>query len=79
MEIKHLGPICLEKPTSLQVIPLLNLSNFNRPLTAARLSATPGSVDFLGPKMGAHNEEIYCGELGLSKERLAELKAAAVI
>ena len=44
-----------------------------------KFSATPGSVDFLGPKMGPHNEEIYCGELGLSKERLTELKAAGII
>jgi succinyl-CoA--D-citramalate CoA-transferase len=44
-----------------------------------KFSATPGSVDFLGPPMGAHNEEIFCGELGLSKERLAELKAVGVI
>jgi crotonobetainyl-CoA:carnitine CoA-transferase CaiB-like acyl-CoA transferase len=44
-----------------------------------KFSATPGSVDFLGPKMGHHNEEIYCGELGLSKERLAELKKTGVI
>jgi len=27
-----------------------------------KFSATPGSVDFLGPPMGAHNEEIYGGE-----------------
>jgi len=44
-----------------------------------KFSATPGSVDFLGPKMGAHNEEIYGTELGLSKERLKELKDAGVI
>ena len=44
-----------------------------------KFSATPGSVDFLGREMGEDNEAIYCGELGLSKERLAELKAAAVI
>jgi succinyl-CoA---D-citramalate CoA-transferase len=44
-----------------------------------KFSATPGSVDFLGPQMGAHNEEILCGELGLSKERLKELKDAGVI
>lgn len=79
MEIKHLGPICREKPTSLQVIPLLNLSNFNRPLTAARLSATPGSVDFLGRKLGEDNEAIYCGELGFSNKKLKELKEAGVI
>ena len=44
-----------------------------------KFSATPGSVDFLGPKMGTHNEEIFSGELGLSKERLKELKEAGII
>ncbi len=44
-----------------------------------KFSATPGSVDFLGPTMGAHNEEIYCGELGISKEKLKELNAAGII
>jgi succinyl-CoA--D-citramalate CoA-transferase len=44
-----------------------------------KFSATPGSVDFLGPRMGAHNEEIYCGELGLSKDKLKELKDAGII
>ena len=44
-----------------------------------KFSATPGSVDFLGPAMGAHNEEIYGAELGLSKDRLKELKDAGII
>jgi formyl-CoA transferase len=44
-----------------------------------KFSATPGSVDFLGPQMGAHNEAILCGELGLSKERLAELQKAGIV
>ncbi len=44
-----------------------------------KFSATPGSVDFLGRKLGEDNEAIYCGELGLSKEKLHELKAAAII
>jgi formyl-CoA transferase len=44
-----------------------------------RFSRTPGSVDFLGPAMGAHNEEIYCGELGYSKERLARLREDGIV
>jgi crotonobetainyl-CoA:carnitine CoA-transferase CaiB-like acyl-CoA transferase len=44
-----------------------------------KFSATPGSVDFLGPHMGAHNEEILGGELGLTKEKLKELKDAGII
>jgi crotonobetainyl-CoA:carnitine CoA-transferase CaiB-like acyl-CoA transferase len=44
-----------------------------------KFSRTPGSVDFLGPKMGEHNEEIYGGELGLTRERLQELRDAGII
>jgi len=44
-----------------------------------RLSATPGEIRWPGAAIGAHNEAIYCGELGLSAERLAELRDAGVI
>lgn len=44
-----------------------------------KFSATPGSVDFLGRKLGEDNEEILCGELGLSKEKLKELKDAGIV
>ena len=44
-----------------------------------KFSKTPGSVDFLGPTMGEHNNEIYCGELGYSKEKLKQLKDAGII
>jgi hypothetical protein len=29
--------------------------------------------------MGQHNEEIYCGKLGMPKERLAELRDKGII
>ena len=45
----------------------------------AQVSATPGSVDFLGAAIGAHNDEIYGNELGFSKERLKQLKEAGII
>ena len=43
------------------------------------LSETPGRIDHPGPELGEHNEEIYVGELGLSREELAELEAAGVV
>jgi crotonobetainyl-CoA:carnitine CoA-transferase CaiB-like acyl-CoA transferase len=44
-----------------------------------KFSETPGSVDFLGPEMGAHNQEIYGGELGYSNEKIEALKQQRVV
>jgi len=45
-----------------------------------RLSATPGEVRHAGPlEIGADNEEIYCGRLGLSRDELAALRSKNVV
>jgi crotonobetainyl-CoA:carnitine CoA-transferase CaiB-like acyl-CoA transferase len=44
-----------------------------------RLSETPGSVRWAGPALGAHNREVYAGELGLSDTELEQLKADGII
>ena len=45
-----------------------------------KLSATPGKVESTGPvEVGAHNEEIYCGRLGLSRDDLQTLKYRGII
>jgi succinyl-CoA:(S)-malate CoA-transferase subunit B len=45
-----------------------------------RLTATPGRIDHLGPvEVGAHNEEVYCGRLGLTRDDLRALRARGVI
>ena len=49
------------------------------PNLVPKLSATPGKVNFLGSELGAHNDEIYRGMLGLSEAELQRLKDAAVI
>jgi crotonobetainyl-CoA:carnitine CoA-transferase CaiB-like acyl-CoA transferase len=45
----------------------------------AQLSATPGRIDHLGRALGADNDAVYRDLLGLDEDRLAGLRAAAVI
>ncbi len=45
----------------------------------ARLSDTPGRVEYLGRDLGADNDAVYGGLLGLSPERLDALRAAGTI
>jgi crotonobetainyl-CoA:carnitine CoA-transferase CaiB-like acyl-CoA transferase len=45
-----------------------------------KLSLTPGAIDHPGPvAVGAHNEEIYRGRLGLTSDDLAGLRARGVV
>ena len=45
-----------------------------------KLSRTPGEIVSTGPlRIGEHNEEIYLGQLGLSRDELERLKARGVI
>lgn len=49
------------------------------PDTVPRLSETPGRIRHLGPRLGAHTEEVLTEVLGLDEEEIAELKAKEVI
>jgi crotonobetainyl-CoA:carnitine CoA-transferase CaiB-like acyl-CoA transferase len=45
-----------------------------------KLSRTPGQVRSAGPAaVGAHNEEIYCGRLGLTRDDLAALAKQGIV
>ena len=44
-----------------------------------KFSETPGSVDFLGPKLGEHNDAVYGTELGYSEEKITALKNEGII
>ena len=45
-----------------------------------KFSETPGEVRWSGTwQEGSHNEEIYCGLLGLASDELDELREAGVV
>ena len=44
-----------------------------------KYSETPGEVSHLGPEQGAHNEEVYVGELGLDAAEYEQLREDRVI
>jgi len=47
--------------------------------TPLKLSETPGEVRWLAPEPGQHNEEVFVGLLGYSREDLARWRAEGVI
>jgi crotonobetainyl-CoA:carnitine CoA-transferase CaiB-like acyl-CoA transferase len=49
------------------------------PNVCPRLSDTPGSIEWLGPELGQHNEEVYMGLLGMSDAELRRFRARGVI
>jgi len=49
------------------------------PNVVPHLSDTPGKVDWAGPALGAHNQEIYQGRLGLDADEMERLQGLGVI
>src|SRR5690606_33268018 len=50
-----------------------------QPGIAPRLTETPGRVKGRAPHLGEHNEEVYVGELGMSKDEFLALREKGVI
>jgi crotonobetainyl-CoA:carnitine CoA-transferase CaiB-like acyl-CoA transferase len=44
-----------------------------------KLSESPGAIDFVAPPLGAHNEAVWCGLVGLSAGELEGLRVAGVV
>jgi formyl-CoA transferase len=49
------------------------------PGVVPKLTQTPGSTNWLGPRLGEHNQEIYGTMLKLTPEQMAQLQQAGVI
>lgn len=45
----------------------------------SRYGKSNWAIRRLSPRLGEHNEEIFCGELGLTRERFAALRGAGLI
>jgi crotonobetainyl-CoA:carnitine CoA-transferase CaiB-like acyl-CoA transferase len=44
-----------------------------------RFSETPGAIRFTGPEKGAHNQDVFVDELGLTEGEIAELREQGII
>ncbi len=44
-----------------------------------KLSETPGGIDWAGPELGEHNDEVLRGLLGMSQEEVAALREKKII
>ncbi len=49
------------------------------PNVVPRLSDTPGKVEWLGPTLGEHNDDVFKGILGLSDGEIGKLKDKGVV
>lgn len=49
------------------------------PAVLPKLTETPGGTDWIGPKLGEHNEEIYRGFLEMSQDEYEDLIAKEII
>lgn len=55
------------------------LGDFPLQNVAPKLSDTPGAVRTLGPELGAHNDEVYRGLLGIGDDELDRLRAGGIV
>ena len=55
------------------------LGPLKMPNVIPRMGATPGRIKHAGAELGEHNREIFCDELGVAEEELAELVERGVI
>jgi len=55
------------------------MGKLTMPGIVPKLSATPGEIKWIGPELGAYNQEVYEGLLGLTPDEVSDLKGKGVI
>jgi formyl-CoA transferase/succinyl-CoA--D-citramalate CoA-transferase len=60
-------------------VPVGTLGTISMQGVAPQLSETPGQVRWTGPALGEHNAEVYGGLLGLSEEKIEELRGQGIV
>lgn len=78
------APEMLEDPhfrarEAIVTVPHPDLGQFPMQNIVPKLSETPGHIDWVGPALGQHNDEVLRGRLGYSAEELAELQRDGVV
>lgn len=60
-------------------VPFKDMGTIKMPGVHPVFSETPGEVEWAGPALGEHNQEIYQGLLGMSNDEITKLKEEKVI
>ncbi|WP_255286591.1 MULTISPECIES: CaiB/BaiF CoA-transferase family protein [unclassified Bacillus (in: firmicutes)] len=63
----------------IQDVEVEGLGNLKMPGIVPKMSATPGGIEWAGPKLGQHTEDVLKEKLQLTKEQIVELKDKGII
>jgi crotonobetainyl-CoA:carnitine CoA-transferase CaiB-like acyl-CoA transferase len=63
----------------IQEVAVDGLGMLKMPGVVPKMSATPGEIEWAGPALGQHTDDVLGGKLGLTEEQMNALKAKGVI
>jgi len=63
----------------IQEVPVDGLGTMKMPGIVPKMSETPGHIEWSGPKLGQHTEDVLSKKLHLTEDQMKELKAKGII